>query len=400
METRDNPKLRWIEVVPTTHEGRNVFVVRDPEGLTDNALIVSRDVLYLLSLMDGTRTIEEIQAAYLKTAGSPLPSDRVVSVIETMDEHYLLLNERYKAHLTHLKEEYLSSPFRQAYLAGRSYPGNAEELRTFLSEMLMKGDDVKDVPAVKGMVVPHIDYGRGVEVYAPVYRYLPKEENTLFVIFGTCHKPAPGAWNISLKDLRTPLGLVRSAGKVGELIRQDRLLKDYVDEWPHRNEHSIELQIPVIQFLMEEKPFEVLSILTGSLHEYMIDGRPIGEGEVKQLVDRLAAILKEHEGPCVIIAAADLAHIGAQFGDKAPLDSMVMEHSRQKDEELLRTVEAVNARAFFDRIREEGDRRRICGLAPIYFTLSMLGTPAGQVIAYRQWTDDASSVSFAGVVFS
>ena len=43
--------------------------------------------------------------------------------------------------------------------------------------------------------------------------------------------------------------------------------------------------------------------------------------------------------------------------------------------------------------------KKICGLAPIYFALSMIEARAGSTIGYGQWTDGASSVSFAGVVF-
>jgi AmmeMemoRadiSam system protein B len=226
------------------------------------------------------------------------------------------------------------------------------------------------------------------------------DENTLFVIFGTCHKPAPRVWNIALRDLRTPLGTVKGAAEVGRLLREDALLGTYVDEWPHRNEHSIELQLPIIQSLLGHGRFEVLSILTGSFHEYMEAGRSPSFGEAAELAERLKEILKAHEGPCVVIAGADLAHIGAQFGDPPPLDASTLEESRQKDGALLETVARMDAAGFFEAVRGEGDRRRICGLAPIYFLLSMLGPCGGEVVGYDQWTDGASSVSFAGVVFS
>ena len=91
------------------------------------------------------------------------------------------------------------------------------------------------------------------------------------------------------------------------------------------------------------RQFEVLSILTGSLHEYMEAGRSPGLGEAAELAGRLKEILKAHEGPCVVIAGADLAHIGAQFGDPPPLDASTLEESKQKDGALLKTVARVDA---------------------------------------------------------
>jgi AmmeMemoRadiSam system protein B len=76
-----------------------------------------------------------------------------------------------------------------------------------------------------------------------------------------------------------------------------------------------------------------------------------------------------------------------------------MSESRQKDQELLETILAADADRFFAMVKSEEDRRRICGLAPIYFALSMLDSCEGRLLGYQQWTDGASSVSFAGAVF-
>jgi AmmeMemoRadiSam system protein B len=263
--------------------------------------------------------------------------------------------------------------------------------------MAQAGEPVQ-TDKVVAMLAPHIDYARGGDVYGPIYRYLPRDDNTLFIVFGTCHKLTRRVWSISLKDVVTPLGRIKTAGGVGGLVRCDPLLKDYVDEWPHRTEHSIELQLPLMQFLLEGQQFEVLSILTGSLHEYVQNGGNLDQGEVPALLERLKVLVKTHEGPVVFVAAADLAHIGAQFGDAQPLDGM-LEESKQKDGELLQRITAVDGRGFFETVKREGDIRRICGLAPIYFVLSMVDARRGEVIGYKQWTDGASSVSFAGMVF-
>ena len=398
VDQSENPKVRWLDVVPTVHEGRETFVLRDPEGITDNALLVSRDVLFLISLMDGARSARDIQFEFMKASGLLIQEDRVTSVIRTLDDHFLLLNTRYESHVSRLMEEYGALPFRNACLAGKSYPDDAVALRSYLASFMDRENASSLKGRVRGMIAPHIDYGRGLEVYGPTYRYLPRDKNTLFVVFGTCHKPTRRVWSIALRDVVTPLGRVRGAATVGDRVAQDALLRGYVDEWPHRNEHSIELQLPIIQFVMGEREFEVLSILTGSLHEYMEDGTRLDQGEVSELLARLKQVVKAHEGPVVFVAAADLAHIGAQFGDTG-LDNAMLEESKEKDYALLQRITAVDAAAFFETVRREGDKRRICGLAPIYFVLSMLDSDRGELIEYRQWTDGASSVSFAGAIF-
>jgi hypothetical protein len=399
MEPTEKIRMRWVEVLPTVHDGREMFVLRDPEGITNESLVVSREVLLIISLMDGTRSLRDIQEAYMRACGGLLYTDHITSVIEALDTRFLLQNGRYEEHLGTLRAAYDAEPFRTSFLAGRSYPGDEAELRAFMGAMIKERQKPSGEQHLLAMIAPHIDYGRGSEVYSQTYSHFPEKDHTLFVIFGTCHKPAPRMWNISLKDLVTPLGRVRSPGEVGRLVREDRVLRSYVDEWPHRNEHSIELQLPIIQFLSGEKEFEVLSVLTGSLHQYMEDGERPDQGEAADLVGRLKALLMAHAGPCVFLAAADLAHIGAQFGDPAPLDRFVLEESKQKDEALLGAMAEVDGAGFFEAVRKEGDRRRICGLAPIYFLLSMLDPCRGQVVGYQQWTDGASSVSFAGAIF-
>ena len=80
--------------------------------------------------------------------------------------------------------------------------------------------------------------------------------------------PQQGLWSISLKDFETPLERVPVGPELKELIRGNSFLSRYIEEWPHRNEHSIELQLPLIQFMVQDD-FEILPILTGSMHEFI-----------------------------------------------------------------------------------------------------------------------------------
>jgi hypothetical protein len=205
-------------------------------------------------------------------------------------------------------------------------------------------------------------------------------------------------WNISLKDFETPLDIAPVTDELKSLILHNDMLGDYVFEWPHRNEHSIELQIPLIQFNLLND-FEILPILTGSMHEYIEGLKDIHDAMLTELTDNLHGVLNAYGKPYIIVAGADLAHIGAQFGDTYALDSFALARSKTKDEEILASVKEIDAQAFFARIKSEGDVRRICGLTPIYFLLRLLQGCTAEIESYDQWTDGKSSVSFAGAVF-
>jgi AmmeMemoRadiSam system protein B len=128
-------------------------------------------------------------------------------------------------------------------------------------------------------------------------------------------------------------------------------------------------------------------------------GNPPGQESLRELADSLKHVLEKYGKPYVVIAGADLAHIGAQFGDRYSLDGRVLQRSKAKDEEMLQKVQQLDKDQFIATIRSERDSRRICGVAPIYFQLMLLEGSRCEVVSYDQWSDGASSVSFAGAVF-
>lgn len=394
------PKVRPLEMIPIKKGRSELILIRDPEGIMDGSLVVSKDVAYLLALMDGTRSLREIQVEYMRAFGELIYSEKLDEIIKSLDEHYLLQNERYQSLLMRLKEEYEAQTVRKPYLAGKSYPEGRMDLIRFLDELFSKTKRQRTFSgSIRGVLSPHIDYSRGEEVYSDLYSSIRSMSARLIVVFGTLHKAQGKLWNISLKDFETPIDIVRVPSKLRELILEDPVLRYYVYEWPHRTEHSIELQLPLLQFTLQEE-FEILPILTGSMQEYIEGEKGLEDQEIESLINSLKACLDRFGEPYAVVAGADLAHIGLQFGDIHPLDTYTLMESKAKDERLLSAVCQCDARSFFELIREERDRRRICGLAPIYFLLRLVENSKGELISYKQWTDGSSSVSFAGVVFT
>ncbi len=393
------PKMRWVEVLPVSQEGREMFYLKDPEGLTERSLVVSRDVLFLMALMDGKRSVRELQEEYVRASGIVVHVEKIRGVIETMDAGLLLDNERYQSCLEQLKKEYAAAPFRQPCCSGKSYPDDTQELLAYLNSMFAGVAPAVPKGEVQGILAPHIDYARGQKVYADIYGYLPETDKQLIVLFGTCHGLTPGLWNISLKDFSTPLGVLPCSKELSGLVRSHPVLANHLDEWCHRTEHSIELQLPLIQYQLRGRKFEILAVLTGSMHEYVTTAGQPDTSTPEELCAALKQTLEEYGKPYLLVAGADLAHIGAQFGDRYALDKATLLRSKTKDEELLETVRRVDSNAFLAAIRSEEDKRRICGLAPIYFQLFLLQGSSCDLVSYDQWTDGASSVSFAGAVF-
>jgi AmmeMemoRadiSam system protein B len=395
----ENPKVRWVEAHPIVQDGKELILIRDIEGITEQALIVSNEVAFMISLMDGTRALRDIQEEYMRVCGELVYLEHIQGLVDALDTHLLLHNEHYMDCLAQMRDEYASAPVREPFLAGKSYPANRMELLMFLDEMFKEADGKRyEGKEITGILAPHIDYSRGMEVYRETYSHLRSVEKPLIIVLGTCHRPTAGIWSISVKDFSTPLNVIRHPEGLCRLIRKNDMLKRYIDEWPHRSEHSIELQLPLIQF-MARHDFEMLPILTGSMHEYIEGQKGIDDEEIAGIVENFKAALQGYGKPYVVIAGADLAHIGAQFGDNYTLDISTLARSKGKDEAILGSVSNVDSRGFFEAVRAEGDSRRICGLTPIFFQLCLLQDSACDVVSYKQWTDGRSSVSFAGGVF-
>ena len=100
-----------------------------------------------------------------------------------------------------------------------------------------------------------------------------------------------------------------------------------------------------------------------------------------------------------LVAGADLAHVGPRFGDAEPVSADDLERIGREDREMLATVEAADAGAFFESVARDDDRRRICGLSPIYALLRALGGGRGALRRYAQWPDPQGVVTFASVIF-
>jgi hypothetical protein len=65
---------------------------------------------------------------------------------------------------------------------------------------------------------------------------------------------------------------------------------------------------------------------------------------------------------------------------------------------MLAAVGTGDPQAFYESVAKDGDRRRICGLSPIYTLLSVLGQP-GRLLKYGQAPDPNGTVTFTSFAF-
>ncbi|MGQ9684298.1 MAG: MEMO1 family protein, partial [Anaerolineae bacterium] len=143
------------------------------------------------------------------------------------------------------------------------------------------------------------------------------------------------------------------------------------------------------------QPLPLLPVLCGSFHRYLEQQRSPAEDDT--LMVAIASLRERLAGRrALIIAAGDLAHSGPAFGD-GPQGPQQRTLGRTADEALIGAICRGDVEGFWAQIAAEGDRRHICGAAPIYLALRLLEPVRGEPAGYLQAPADAQGASFVSV---
>jgi len=398
------PKLRAVDPRPIVHGGRPSILLRDPLQLTDGAIVIPQQLAPVLTLCDGTRDISGLRAALAIRFGLRTGPDVLEHLVTALDEALMLDNNRFAEARERALAEYRQAPFRPPTLAGQSYPADVDELRRLLDGYLEAvGDTSPDFADGRGLVSPHIDYARGGTVYAHVWKHAADVVKTadMVVLLGTDHYGEDGRLTLTRQHYGTPFGVLPTAQEVvdtlAQAIGQDEA---FAGELLHRSEHSIELAAVWLHHIRQGQPCELVPILCGSFGHFVRgEAAPEHDPTINGLVDMLRQTMDSRQ--VIVVAAADLSHVGPAFGSKA-LDIMGRARLQAADDELIEQACAGDAEEFFAAIKREGDRRNVCGLPPIYLTLRMLSPVQGERVAYTRCPadqNDTSLVSVCGIVF-
>ena len=383
-----------------------MLLLRDPLDLAEGSIAIPRALAPLLALMDGSRDAAALEAALQVRAGVRLAPGLLEKLLADMDAAYLLDNERFAHARAAALDAYRQAPFRALTLDGNSFAPRSDlagaQLQGYV-DGLPPAEEAADPLAIRGLVSPHIDYQRGGPVYAEAWRAAAAaaREAELVLILGTDHQGDNGAITPTLQSYATPWGVLPTEREVVEgLAAALGEEAAFAAELNHRSEHSIELAAVWLHFVRCGEPVPLVPILCGSFAAFVAgEADPADYPPFAATVDVLRRAMAGRR--CLVVAAADLAHVGPAFGQPYGLDFVARAQLRQADEQLLETVYGGDPAAFFARIQQEGDRRNICGLPPIYLTLRLLGQTRGRAAGYAQCPADPQGRSFvtiAGVV--
>jgi AmmeMemoRadiSam system protein B len=403
------PRLRALEAFPVEHQGQRCVALRDPAGFTEQIAILPPPLLDLVSLFDGTRSVEEIRAVLERRHGRAPSAEQIAQVIERFDAAGFLDSARFRARRRALEDAFRQSPVRPAAHAGGAYVGEAAALTTQIDGFfggIVDGPSAPDPAAapasLRALVAPHIDFHRGGPTYAWAYReVLARSDADLYVVLGTCHAGMRDPFAVTLKPYDTPLGPVPVDRDFYDALAQRAGQDLLACEPAHRAEHSIEFQAVMLQHLLGgRRPFSILPVLASYLHEAVWKGsEPESDPRVPRFVDALRETIAASPRRVCLIAGVDLAHVGPRFGDAEANTATFLAQVEQADRAMLESVVAADARGFYDNVAADRDARRICGLSPLYTLLRLLPEARGSLLRYTQWPDPQGAVTFCAVSF-
>jgi AmmeMemoRadiSam system protein B len=397
------PKLRVVETTPVQQGGRVFILLRDPLRLADQQIIIPQEISPVLSLFDGTRNAGAISAALAVRFGQKVSPEEIDHLVNALDAAHLLENDRFLEAREKALSVFIQAPFRNPILSGVSYPSEKDALQKLLNGYLEKVENLPETTPLRGLVSPHIDYERGGYVYAQVWAAASEivREADLVVILGTDHYGEDDPITLTRQNYATPYGILPTATSVVDKLNNDVNEKIVFNgELYHKTEHSIELAAVWLHHMREGKPVEILPILCGSFERFIQGETPPKDDPLLQRFIRALKSVTANRS-AVIVAAADLSHVGPAFGGR-PLDLMGRAHLKAADQELLDRIYAGDSNGFFEAIRAVENRNNVCGVSSIFLTLQLLSPVAGQAVAYDLCPADqrgTSSVSICGVLF-
>jgi AmmeMemoRadiSam system protein B len=226
---------------------------------------------------------------------------------------------------------------RPAAVAGSFYPAEAEDLKELLAECFdshplgPKGNRSPS-PSLLGGMIPHAGYAYSGPCAAHLYSRLHRE-TSLAVVIGVNHRARGARAALSAAECwETPLGRVRIDHAAGErLLGEVDFLKQ--DDRAHREEHSIEVQLPFLQIVLGEFVFLPIAL------------SHVTEAECRRLGAALARLYEARSGPgakVVLLASSDLSHYLSPE-ETERLDRLALDEFLALDAVgLLKTVEENN----------------------------------------------------------
>ncbi len=265
---------------------------------------------------------------------------------------------------------------RRAAWADQFYPGLPQRLRQELEKHLA-GESQEKIREPIGCLAPHAAYVYSGAVAGAVYSRLELPDRA--IVLGPNHtgRGAPLAI-LSEGSWETPLGRIPIDAALARALRQQCHLL-FEDQHAHRQEHSLEVQMPFLQKLQPRLEFVPIALGTDAFEALEL----LGNG--------MAEAIRNYPRRVLMVASSDMNHFESD------------ERTRIKDRHAIDQVLALDPRGLYDTVRRE--RISMCGYCPtaaMLIAARRLGATQAELVRYATSADASGDysrvVGYAGMV--
>ena len=268
--------------------------------------------------------------------------------------------------------------------AGMFYPGEANQLKKTIQECVSHefgpGKTIQQENDIVGIICPHAGYMYSGPIACHSFQAIQSKQPELFIIVG------PNHWGLgcnvaTMKDCqwKTPIGLVDVDSESSESLKKISDIVE-IDFFSHTKEHSLEVQIPMLQEFFQSK-FKILPIA-------LIDQE---KDTAIKIGHAIAEIAKKKNA--MIIGSSDFTHY-------EPND-----FAHEQDKALIETILKMDIDEFYKVLKEK--QITACGYGAIAATMIAskdLGATKGSLLKYATSGDvsgeKTSVVGYGSIVFS
>jgi AmmeMemoRadiSam system protein B len=258
---------------------------------------------------------------------------------------------------------------RRPAVAGYFYPQKAEELRSMIRGMV---DPEAKKEKAWAVVSPHAGFVYSGPVAGAVYSSVILPDR--FILLGPSHRGQRSVFAIMDEGTwKTPLGEVPIDTELAaSLLGGSPLVRVEADA--HGQEHSLEVQLPFIQFL---KPaFSIVPVCVSPAAEY---------DALEELGKALAAAIRSSGRNILIVSSTDMSHYVSH------------ETAKRKDALAIDRIRALDGRGLYEVVVEENIS--MCGFQPTtaaVLAAKELGAARADLVRYM--TSGETSGDFSQVV--
>ena len=209
------------------------------------------------------------------------------------------------------------SQVRQPAVAGLFYPADKQTLEDNIEQYLEQANFGRDI-IPKAIVVPHAGYIYSGPVAASAYKQIipVKDKINRVVLLGPSHRVAFSGLAVPESDVfNTPLGNIQIDKEGIQLLAG--LPQVIASDQAHREEHSLEVQLPFLQEILGE--FSLIPLVVGEANQ----------NEVAEVIKRLWG--DEHT---LIVISTDLSHYH-NYNEAKRLDRLTSDAIQNLKPELI-----------------------------------------------------------------